>query len=566
MEIKEDNIEDTNINSKDNSNLTLRKQKPGNKNTQNENNNSFNNNMTINNLLPGEIVLKNEEITFSHKKRQRENNSLVNLSKDNSPLNIINDNNEDKTLSEKALDIYKQLQIPPTPGIREGDYDTVLHDKKEKIVNNLLKDEDMVNDQRKLATKTKNIDIYCAILENFNTFCYYNNKFMVNSHYCLDKIVDNSFEFKDKSKSIPLALKFCNSVFEFGFFEEYHQKYINYFINITIDENKMKEINKIPRAKIYLYYIIYLILKDSWENIDLKKDILNKFIGQILNILNIYEHELTEIIIQIINTMCDNILYPKIFKNQDIDIQLAAEINKYMFKLISETIKNLDQNEKDKLIKNESINFIIKQSFNIIIKIISGINLVKQNNIDIQQILVSKENKQFIYEFILFFSNFDLNGKNFIWFLDIIAKFAEISYYSDIYLKEEIINIIFEKFVVKTNYICEIFQFMRSLLEVDSLFKYYSSCEKFYKAINTLDAEKNPFLTSVHYLFIVQVLLEKGESTGCLDNIYDRLCIIQAKEKVELIFYKHGNEEIIHKKYNEIMPKLDELNKKMMAE
>lgn len=566
MEIKEDNIEDINTNSKDNSNLTLRKQKPGNKNTQNENNNSFNNNMTINNLLPGEIVLKNEEITFSHKKRQRENNSLVNLSKDNSPLNIINDNNEDKTLSEKALDIYKQLQIPPTPGIREGDYDTVLHDKKEKIVNNLLKDEEMVNDQRKLATKTKNIDIYCAILENFNTFCYYNNKFMVNSHYCLDKIVDNSFEFKDKSKSIPLALKFCNSVFEFGFFEEYHQKYINYFINITIDENKMKEINKIPRAKIYLYYIIYLILKDSWENIDLKKDILNKFIGQILNILNIYEHELTEIIIQIINTMCDNILYPKIFKNQDIDIQLAAEINKYMFKLISETIKNLDQNEKDKLIKNESINFIIKQSFNIIIKIISGINLVKQNNIDIQQILVSKENKQFIYEFILFFSNFDLNGKNFIWFLDIIAKFAEISYYSDIYLKEEIINIIFEKFVVKTNYICEIFQFMRSLLEVDSLFKYYSSCEKFYKAINTLDVEKNPFLTSVHYLFIVQVLLEKGESTGCLDNIYDRLCIIQAKEKVELIFYKHGNEEIIHKKYNEIMPKLDELNKKMMAE
>ena len=566
MEIKEDNIEDINTNSKDNSNLTLRKQKPGNKNTQNENNNSFNNNMTINNLLPGEIVLKNEEITFSHKKRQRENNSLVNLSKDNSPLNIINDNNEDKTLSEKALDIYKQLQIPPTPGIREGDYDTVLHDKKEKIVNNLLKDEDMVNDQRKLATKTKNIDIYCAILENFNTFCYYNNKFMVNSHYCLDKIVDNSFEFKDKSKSIPLALKFCNSVFEFGFFEEYHQKYINYFINITIDENKMKEINKIPRAKIYLYYIIYLILKDSWENIDLKKDILNKFIGQILNILNIYKYELTEIIIQIINTMCDNILYPKIFKNQDIDIQLAAEINKYMFKLISETIKNLDQNEKDKLIKNESINFIIKQSFNIIIKIISGINLVKQNNIDIQQILVSKENKQFIYEFILFFSNFDLNGKNFIWFLDIIAKFAEISYYSDIYLKEEIINIIFEKFVVKTNYICEIFQFMRSLLEVDSLFKYYSSCEKFYKAINTLDVEKNPFLTSVHYLFIVQVLLEKGESTGCLDNIYDRLCIIQAKEKVELIFYKHGNEEIIHKKYNEIMPKLDELNKKMMAE
>ena len=567
MEIKEDNLDEIKTSSQDISNLTLRKQKPITKTSQNESNCLFNSEKTVNDLLPGEIILKNEEIVFTHKKRQREQNtSLVNLSKDNSSLNLINENDEEKNLSKKSLEIFKQLQIPPTSGIKEGDYDTELHDKKEKIISDLLKDENMINGQRKLATVTKNIDIYCAILDNFNTFCYYNNKFMVNSHYCLDKIVDNAFEFKDKSKSIPLALKFCNSVFDFGFFEEYHQKYVSYFINILLNENKMKEIKIIPRAKIYLYYIIYLIFKDSWENINLEKDIFNKFIGQILLTLNIYDDELTEIIIQLINAICDNILYPKIFKGKAIDIQIASEIIRYMFKLISEIIKNLDKDKKDIILKNESINFIIKQSFNVIIKIIAGINLIKPNDINVQENLVSKENKQFYYEFIIFFSNFNLNGKNFTWFLDIMAKFAEISYYSDIYLKEDIINIIFEKFIVKKNFICEVFQFMRSLLEVEPLFNYYSSCEKFYKAINTLDVEKNPPLTNVHYLFIVQELLSKGEASGCLDNIFDRLSCIQAKEKIELIYYKHGNEEIVHKKYNEIIPKLDELGKKIMIE
>ena len=564
MEIKEDNTDE---NAK-NSNLSLRKQKPAQKNT-NEQNDLFNNQLPSNDLLPGEIILKNEEIVFTHKKRQRENNkSILNLPKDNSSLNIINenDNEEEKAASKKALDIFKELQIPPSPGIKEGEYDSQLHDKKEKIVLDILKDEDLINNQRKLATSTKNIDIYCAILDNFNTFCYYNNKFMVNSHYCLDKIVDNAFTFQDKSKSIPLALKFCNSIFDFGFFDEYNKKFIEYFIGILLNENKMNDINNIPRSKIYLYYIIYLIFKDSWDNIVLENDIIKKFMNKILSALNIYDYELTEIIIQLINTVCDNILYPKIFKNQEIDILIASEVNKYMFKLITETIKNLSPDKKDEILKNESTNFIIKQSFNIIIKIISGINLIKENDLGVQETLVSQENKKFYYEFILFFSNFELTGKNFTWFLDILAKFAEISYYSDIYLKEDVINIIFQKFTIKFNYICEVFQFMRSLLEGEQLFKCYSACQQFYDALNTLDVGKNPYLTTVHYMFIIEMLLSNGEKLGVLDSIYDRLCVIQAKEKVEEIFYKYGNEEIIHKKYNEIMPKLDELNKKSMTD
>ena len=114
--------------------------------------------------------------------------------------------------------------------------------------------------------------------------------------------------------------------------------------------------------------------------------------------------------------------------------------------------------------------------------------------------------------------------------------------------------------------ICEVFQFMRSLLETDPLFKFFSSYEKFYLSMNSLDVEKSPYLTNVHYMFMIQQLLVKGEALGCLDNIYDRLCCIQAKEKVEEIFYKHGNQKIIHEKYSEIMPKLDELEKKIQIE
>lgn len=237
-----------------------------------------------------------------------------------------------------------------------------------------------------------------------------------------------------------------------------------------------------------------------------------------------------------------------------------------MFKLVSETIKSLGQNNLDKILNNEILNFIIKQSLNVVIKIIAGINLINENNTSVQEMLVSKENKQFYAEFLIIFSNLNLNERSFLWLLDNMAKFAEISYYSDIFLRNDIINIIFEKFIVKKNNICEVFQFMRSLVESRTLFDFYCACDKFYKALNDLDVDKNPFLTSVHFMFIVKELLDKGEEKKISDKIYDRLCIIQAKEKIEQIYYKYGNEEIVHKKYNEIMPKLDELNKNIQID
>ena len=566
MEIKEDNSDEMNNNKKDTKNLTLRKPKSNTKNNhKNNNDNIFNYTKSFNELLPGEIELKDEVIVFSHKKRQRSgNNALINNSNSIIEENSIND--EEKKLSEKAIEIFKELQISPTPGLEEGDYDSNYHDQRENIINNILSNENIIKEQRKLAYSTKNIDIYCTVLDNFNNFCYYNNKFMVNTHYCLDLIVENAFQFQENSKSIPLALKFANSIFEFGFFEEHNQKFIDYFIKILLDEKKMRDINSIPRAKIYLFYIIYLNIKDSWENIKIETELFQKFAMKILNELTVHDHELTEVIIEILNTVCDNILYPKIFKNESIDISIAAEINKYMFKLISEIIKKLGQKELGNLLKNDILNFIIKQSFNVITKIISGINLINENNINLQETLVSKDNKYFFYEFITIFSYLNLDEKNFCWLLDLMAKFADINYYSDIFLKEDIINLFFGKFFVRKDFIAEAFQFMRSLVENKPLFDYFSSFDKFYKAINELDVERSPFLACVHYMFIVEDLLIKGEEKKCIDRIYDRLSCIQAKEKIEQIFYKYGNEDIIHKKYSQIMPKLDELSKKIEFE
>ena len=556
MDIQEEDL-DSSPKTEPNSNLkslSLRKQKqPKQKEVKNTLNSS-------NDILNGEIILENEQIEFIHKKRYRLSNIGEKIKIDS---NKEYKDYEEEQISKKIIEIYHKLQVPTSNNIKEGEYDSKYHDKREAIVTELLKDTNLFNEIRKLATRTKNLDVYCTILDIFNDICYYNNQFMVDSHDYLEAIINNAFEFEDKYKSISLSIKFCYSVIDFGFFEEKRKQFIDYFVGLVLDDKKNNEINNVQGAKIYLYYIIYLIFKDSWENINLNQEIFNKFVARILSELNINNLELTQEIILLINTLCDNILYPKIFKKQTINYEIAKEINKYMFQLISVILQNIPENEKDNIINVQNINYIIRQAFNVIIKIISGINLIPENNINIQEALVPKKEKQMLYEFIMLFSQLNLDEKNFLWLADIMAKFAEISYYSDMYLKEEIINIIFGKFMLKEKYISDIFQFLRSLLEVEPLFKYFSKCDKFYKALNSLNIDKNPYYTIVHFLFMIQNLLENGEKYGNINDIYQRLCTIQAKEKIEQTFYKYGKEEIIHKKYNAIIPKLEELDKKI---
>ena len=554
MDIQEEEL-DSSIKTEPNSNLkplSLRKQK---QHKQNETKNTLN---FSNDILNGEIILENEQIEFIHKKRYRLSNIGERIKIDS---NKEYKDYEEEQISKKIIEIYHKLQVPTSINIKEGEYDSKYHDKREAIVTELLKDTNLFNEIRKLATRTKNLDVYCTILDIFNDICYYNNQFMVDSHDYLEAIINNAFEFEDKYKSMSLSIKFCYSVIDFGFFEEKRKQFIDYFVGLVLDDKKNNEINNVQGAKIYLYYIIYLIFKDSWENINLNQEIFNKFVARILSEININNLELTQEIILLINTLCDNILYPKIFKKQTINYEIAKEINKYMFQLISVILQNIPENEKDNIINVQNINYIIRQAFNVIIKIISGINLIPENNINIQEALVPKKEKQMLYEFIMLFSQLNLDEKNFLWLADIMAKFAEISYYSDMYLKEEIINIIFGKFMLKEKYISDIFQFLRSLLEVEPLFKYFSKCDKFYNALNSLNIDKNPYYTIVHFLFMIQNLLENGEKYGNINDIYQRLCTIQAKEKIEQIFYKYGKEEIVHKKYNGIRPKLEELDK-----
>ena len=139
---------------------------------------------------------------------------------------------------------------------------------------------------------------------------------MIDSHEYLIDIIDNAFGFDNKNKVISLAIKFCYSVIDFGFFEEKREKFIQYFMGLALDDKKNNIINSVQGAKVYLYYIIYLIFKDSWENINLDQDIFQKFIVRVLSEININSYELIEVLILLINTMCDNILYTKIFKKQ----------------------------------------------------------------------------------------------------------------------------------------------------------------------------------------------------------------------------------------------------------
>ena len=535
--------------------LSLRKPK------QTKQTSSKNAKISSNDILNGEIILENEQIEFIHKKRYRliNNTELINNNIESKKYKDY----EEEQLCNKIIEIYNQLQIQTSKEIKEGEYDSEYHDKREAIVLELLKNVNLFNDIRKLSTKTNNENIYCTILDIFNDFCYYNNQFMIDSHEYLIDIIDNAFGFDNKNKAISLAIKFCYSVIDFGFFEEKREKFIQYFMGLALDDKKNNIINCVQGAKVYLYYIIYLIFKDSWENINLDQDIFQKFITRVLSEININSYELIEVLILLINTMCDNILYPKIFKKQPINYEIAKEIIKYMFQLISVILNNILPNEREKMVKVENINYIIRQTFNVILKIISGVNLIKENDINLQQMLVPQKEKQKLFDFIMLFSGLNLDEKNFLWLADIMAKFAEISYYSDIYLKEETMTIIFGKFMLKEKYISDVFQFLRSLLEVEPLFTFYSKCDKFYEALNSLNIDKSQLYTCVHFLFMIQNLLESGEKYGNIDDIYNRLCTIHTKEKMEQIFYKYGNDDIIHKKYNAIMPKLEELEKKI---
>ena len=99
-----------------------------------------------------QIYLENEQIEFIHKKRYRliNNTELIN---NNIESNKKYKDYEEEQLCNKIIDIYNQLQVQTSKEIKEGEYDSEYHDKREAIVLELLKNVNLFNDIRKLSTK-----------------------------------------------------------------------------------------------------------------------------------------------------------------------------------------------------------------------------------------------------------------------------------------------------------------------------------------------------------------------------------------------------------------------------
>ena len=76
---------------------------------------------------------------------------------------------------------------------------------------------------------------------------------MIDSHEYLIDIIDNAFGFDNKNKAISLAIKFCYSVIDFGFFEEKREKFIQYFMGLALDDKKNNIINSV--SLFILYYL-----------------------------------------------------------------------------------------------------------------------------------------------------------------------------------------------------------------------------------------------------------------------------------------------------------------------
>ena len=119
--------------------LSLRKPK------QTKQTSSKNAKISSNDILNGEIILENEQIEFIHKKRYRfiNNTELIN---NNIESNKKYKDYEEEQLCNKIIEIYNQLQIQTSKEIKEGEYDSEYHDKREAIVLELLKNVNLFND------------------------------------------------------------------------------------------------------------------------------------------------------------------------------------------------------------------------------------------------------------------------------------------------------------------------------------------------------------------------------------------------------------------------------------
>ena len=210
----------------------------------------------------------------------------------------------------------------------------------------------------------------CAICKNRNVLFYDES----NKKYICRKCFFNN-ENNEKNSS----LKFVNLNDKFNYCREENYEYANFYYcethkeNISAycsknnDECKIELINKIENCEIIKLYIkIYYLKKiilDKLEKNDIKKEILEKYKKNIINLINIYE--------TIINTYIINSKNYLFKRNVDIIKKYMA--NKIIFKFkevifevdFNNDLKNNNIEYKESPIKYEIINKIKKRIYNL---------------------------------------------------------------------------------------------------------------------------------------------------------------------------------------------------------
>ena len=511
--------------------------------------------------------INGDSIYFIKRKRARGKNYLI----EENENEIINFSKEENNLIFKIKEIYKKLKPKYIfQNNYENIYDTQEETRRKTLVNEVIKDSNFIKLQKDIILNTKNISLFCVILENFYIFSSYNNYFLIDMLEILDKLIIKSFKFFDFYQSISGVIHLSYLIFEYKLFNnEIKEKYINLLIDILMDKNKIEILNNINmiREKNYIFYIIYTLLHSSnSDDIKIKEEKIilflkymsyeiNKiFINNNTNIINQY-YEQIELLLKILDEICINENFINIYRKNKNNIFIIKDINILMNNIFNKIINNLSLDDRQEIIDDNDINFIVRFSMNIIIKNLSGINDYYNNEPNIQKIINKEDIYNYIYWFIIGMSYLKLDEKNYCWLLGIMEIIIQIPYYQKLFYEKEYQSIIINNLrYIFHNKINDYFKLIKKIISINDLFKIYINDNEFKNIIEGEGLEKYNISAVSEYLDIIQILIEKkikfqeesGNNNNFLNNniFFDKNII---KQRVELLYNSNQNKNIKNK-------------------
>ena len=465
---------------------------------------------------------------------------------------------ENKTCEEDKLffnlkEIWNKLHLKHSnQNNDENDYDIKEEKRRKNLVNDLINDTESINYQIKTAINTKNQYIFCLICDNFNTYCSLNNNFLIKCLEFLDKLLLKSFEFDDYKESISFIINLCYLIFEYKFFDnKIKQKYINIYIEILIDENKIKKLDEIPDAKIYLFSIVYSLFYSLDNDIKINEEKIISLIKYIYLEINENNNkdcnfEILELLLKILDVLCTNENFISIYKYNKNKIYILKDINIQMYHILTKIINNLKLDERQNIITDDDINFIVRYSINIIIKNMIEINIIYLNNDNVQKLIITNDIYNLIYGFIIGMSNLNLDEKNYCWLIGLMENLIKIPYYQSIFSNNDYQVIILNKFrYLFPNKISYYLKLIGEIINIDEVFKKYLNNSDFIKLLEGDDDLTSNDSGCYEYLRNVLYLIKKNIKNN--DNYFKNKYILikdKIKQRIELIFDKTKNNKI----------------------